>query len=213
MQPKDVIAVMFWQDFREGSLASSPLWLARIFHPKDPTPCTEKVLWIPFINKCLWKIVAECYCTTQYSGFVHWRKVKKIKLVNSSIPHTLVLPSFLVHSAHGLEQDNGLLGYYFLEKHMLSCHTVRCRDDPAVPRNKWPPPEVWKSLQAVIPISANRYIQGKPFSLASLLLFSVQDHFQHDLQWGLLTTTLQQDWWGGKKNTWKHLKTILELIL
>lgn len=71
-------------------------------------------------------------------------------------------------------------------------------------------PQVWKSLQAVIPISANGYIQGKPFPLASLLLFSVQDHFQRVLQWGLLTTALQQDWWeeGGKKkglqSIWKQ---------
>lgn len=102
-----------------------------------------------------------------------------------------------------LEQDKGLLGYYFLEEHMLSCHTVHCRDDPAVPRNKWPPPEVWESLQAVTPICANRNIQGKPFPLASLLLFSGQDHFQHVLQWGLSNTALQQDWWEGEK---KYLK-------
>lgn len=187
------------QDFREGNLASSPLWLARISYPKNPTPCTEEALWILFSSKSILKIVTECYCTTQYSGFVLWRKVKKIKLVDSSIPCTLVLPSFLVHFVCSLEQDKGFLGNYFLDKHMPSCHTVHCRNDPAVPRNKWPPLEVWKSLQAVIPICGNRYIQGKPFPLASLLLFSVQDHFQRVLQWGLLTTALQQDWWEEKK--------------
>lgn len=120
MQPKDVITVMFYQDFREETLASSPLWLVRISHSKTPTPCTEKVLWNSFINKCLLKIAAECYCTAQYSGFVLWRKVNKIKLVDSSILPTPVLSSsFLFHLSHNLEQDKGLLGYHFLEKHIL----------------------------------------------------------------------------------------------
>jgi len=37
---------------------------------------------------------------------------------------------------------------------------------------------VWKSLQAVISIWDNMYIQYEPFPLASLLLFSVEDSFQ-----------------------------------
>lgn len=59
-----------------------------------------------------------------------------MKSVDSSISPTLVLPSS--HPAHSLEQDKGLLGHYFLEKHMLSCHTVHCNMNSST----WDLPEV-----------------------------------------------------------------------